>query len=71
MEEHLVPGPGLQQRTFSHHRDPIRDLGYDRQIVGDEKHAQAVALLQLFEQKQYLCLHGNVQGGGWLIGNQQ
>ncbi len=39
--------------------------------MGNEEHTEAIALLQRFEQKQNLRLHGDVQGGRGLIGDQQ
>ncbi len=41
------------------------------QVVTDQQQRHVQALLQLFEQQKNLALHGDVQRGGRLIGDQQ
>jgi hypothetical protein len=38
--------------------------------MGDEQHRQAKPRLEVFEQVQHLCLHGDVERGDRFIGDQ-
>ncbi len=54
-----------------HHRDAVGDAGDDAEIVGDQKDGEAELLLQPVQQPQDLRLHGDVERGGRLVGDQQ
>ncbi|MOA09203.1 hypothetical protein D3C78_1290170 [compost metagenome] len=60
----------LAEPTGVHHRDGITGLGDDPQVVGDHDDRQPTLVAQIQEQAQDLCLHGDIQGGGRLIGDQ-
>ncbi|MNF80808.1 hypothetical protein D3C84_630600 [compost metagenome] len=55
----------------AHHAHPLRDAAHQVQVVTDQQQRHAQALLQRFEQQQDLALHGHVQRGGRLVGDQQ
>ena len=69
--EDLVARPALDYATRVHHGDPLAHGRQGRQIVGDEDHRQAEALLKILEQLQHLGLDHHVQRGGGLVGDQQ
>ena len=69
--EHVVHRPGLDDLAVLHHADPVGDLAHDAEIVGDEQHRHAEAGLQVLQQRQDLRLHGDVERGGRLVGDQQ
>ena len=54
-----------------HHRDAVADLLDDGEVVGDQEHRHVVGALQLADQLQDLGLHGDVERGGRLVGDQQ
>ena len=45
--------------------------GDDAEVVGDEDHRHVAVALLLGEQVEDLGLHGDVEGGGRLVGEQQ
>ncbi len=49
----------------------IRDAADDAEIMGDEEHSHAEPALQLLEKLEDLRLHGDVERGGRLVGDQQ
>ena len=49
----------------------IAVLGHNPQVVGDQEHSGVLHMLQFLNHLQYLGLNGHVQGGGWLVGQQQ
>src|SRR5215475_5063291 len=57
----LVPLRDLDDVAQVHHRHPIADVPYHRQIVGDEQVRQVELLLQLLQQVDDLGLNGHVQ----------
>ena len=63
--------PRLDNRAVPHHADPVRGMPHDREVVGDQQHRHAEALLQLAQQLQDLRLDRHVEGGGGLVGDQQ
>ena len=71
VREHLRDRPGLDDPALQHHADPGGDALDDAEIVGDEQHRHAEPLLQVGQQRQDLRLHGHVEGGGRLVGDEQ
>ena len=63
--------PFFDDGTVPHHADPVRGMPHDREVVGDQQHRHAEALLQLAQQLQDLRLDRHVEGGGGLVGDQQ
>ena len=68
--EDLPDRAGLDDLAVVHHRHPVGDLRDHAEVVGDEQEAHAGLRLQLREQRQDLRLHGDVEGGGRLVGDQ-
>ena len=68
--EDLPHRAGLDDPAAVHHRDPIGDLGDHAEIVGDQDQAHAGLGLELLEQRQDLRLHGDVERGRRLVGDQ-
>ena len=54
-----------------HHDHAAAGLGHDAEIVRDQDHGGAGALLQLQHQVEDLRLDGHVERGGRLVGDQQ
>src|SRR5215467_2561617 len=57
----LIPLRDLDDVAQVHHRHPIADVPYHRQIVGDEQVRQVELLLELLQQVDDLGLDGHVQ----------
>ncbi|OEV00489.1 hypothetical protein AN217_24795 [Streptomyces qinglanensis] len=54
-----------------HHRDPLREVPHDRQVVGDEDEGDPQIPLNLLEQVDDLGLDGDVQRRDRLVGHDQ
>ena len=54
-----------------HHRDVVGPPGHDAEVVGDEDHRHVPLALLRLEQVEDLRLHGHVERGGRLVGEQQ
>ena len=63
--------PLLHDPTKVHDRDPIADVTNHREVVADEKVAQALRALELGEQVQDLALDGDVETRGRLVGDDE
>ena len=50
---------------------PIAEVCDDSQIVRDHNDAHPAVVLKAFHQFEDLRLDGDVEGGGWLVGDQQ
>src|SRR5664279_1298047 len=65
----------LQDRRFLdepariHHRDLVGNVRNDSQVVGDQDEAHVALRLKIGEQLHDLRLHGDVQCGGGLVGD--
>jgi hypothetical protein len=60
----------LDDLSGVHHRDPVRHLCHDGQVVRDEEQRHAALLLQLEQQLEDLRLDRDVERGGGLVGDQ-
>ena len=69
--QHIVLAADLYQVAQAQHGHTVRHFGHHAEIMGDEEHARAVALLQIKHQLQNLRLGGDIQRGGGLVRNQQ
>src|SRR4029077_17626538 len=69
--KHIRDRTGLDDLAVLHHAHDVGDLTHDSEIMGDEQHRHAEARLQLFQQREDLRLHGHVERGGRLVGDQQ
>ena len=63
--------PVLDDLAVLHHADAVGDPAHDAEVMRDEQHRHAEPPLQLLEQPQYLRLHGDVERGGGLVGDQK
>ncbi len=54
-----------------HHHHSVGDFRHDPHVMGDEQQRHTELALQAAHQSQHLCLHGDVEGCRWFIGNQQ
>ena len=56
----LVAVRKLNHSTQIHYDDPVRNVLYDRQVVGNEQIGKSHLILQIFEHVDDLSLNGNV-----------
>ena len=68
--ENLGHRAGLDDVARVHHRDPVGLLGDQRQVVGDQHDGHVVLGAQVAQQRHDLRLHGDVERGGGLVGDQ-
>ena len=54
-----------------HDGDVVADVGDHAEVVADDDHRQAGVADQRAQQAEDLGLHGDVEGGGGLVGDQQ
>ena len=69
--EHCPRLAGLDDAAVVHDGEPVAVLGDEAQVVGDQDKRRPSALAHLGEQVHDLRLHGHVQGGRWLVGDQE
>src|SRR5947207_11190199 len=67
----LFGRPLLADLAVAHHQHLVGDLAHERQVVRDEQHRHPAPRLQAGDQLQDLPLHGDVEGGGRLVGDEQ
>ncbi|MNP20706.1 hypothetical protein D3C76_1132900 [compost metagenome] len=71
MIKHIAGAAVFHGAASVHHQNLVTDPGNHAQIMGDHDDSRIELTLQFVKQRHDLCLHGNVQRGCWLIGNQQ
>ena len=71
LREKLFASGNFDQFTGVHDADALRQTCHHTQIVSNEQDRHAALGLQLRQQIENLRLHGDIQGGRWLVGNQQ
>ena len=54
-----------------HHSDAIADMPHHAEVMRDEEIGQVQLVLQLFHQVDHLLLNGDIEGGDWLIGDDE
>ena len=69
--EHALDGAVLDDLAVLHHADPLRDLSHDAEVMGDEQKRHVQPRLDFLKQRDDLRLHGDVERGGRLVGDQQ
>jgi Circularly permuted ATP-grasp type 2 len=62
---------GFDKAAGIHDRDRVGDLGRDAEIMRDKDHPHAELALQIAQQDQDLHLHGRIERGRRLVGEQQ
>ena len=70
----LVEGTGgqaLQDAAGIHDQDAVAERGHQLEIVADEDEAHAAGADEIVEDRQHLHLHGDVEGGGGLVGDEE
>ena len=65
------PRARLDDAAGVHHQHPVGDLGHHAHVVGDEHDRRAVLAPQPPQQVEDLRLHGDVERGRRLVGDQQ
>lgn len=68
--EDVQDATGLHDPAVVHDGDPVGGLGHHAEVVGDEDDGHAVPLPELDEEVEDLPLHGDVQRGGRLVGDE-
>ena len=69
--EDLFGRPLLDDLAVGHHADPVGDPPHDAEVVGDEQHRHARLGLEPRQQLEDLRLHGHVERGGRLVGDEE
>jgi hypothetical protein len=69
--EDVVAGGLLDRLARVHHQHVVGDLGDHPEIMGDHDDRRAELPLQVADQVEDLGLHGDVERGGRLVGDQQ
>ena len=68
--EQRLGGVVLLHLAVLHHIDIVGELADDGQVMGDQDHRHAVLVLEVLDQVEDLRLHGDVERGGRLVGDQ-
>ena len=71
VEHRLDRTAGLDDLTGVHHGDVVADVGDDAEVVADDDHREPGVADQSTQQAEDLGLHGDVERGGRLVGDQQ
>ena len=66
-QAHVLGVPRLDYFAARHHHDPVAQVFDHGDVVGDEEHCDAELCAQVFEQVDYLRLHGDVEGADGLV----
>ncbi len=69
--EHLRHRPGLHNASVLHHGNAVGKAPHQVQVMGDQEHRHAVALLQPGQQVQDLRAQRDVQRRRGFVGQQQ
>jgi hypothetical protein len=69
--EQLERGRLLHDLAGVHDRHVVRRLRHDTHVVGDEEHRHPALAAQVVEQVEHLRLHGDVERGRRLVGDEQ
>ena len=69
--EGLLHGPALDDLAGVHHRDLVDHLRHDAEVVGDQEDRHPELLAEVLHQLEDLGLHGDVERGRRLVGDQE
>ena len=67
----LSYGACFEDLALAHDGDSRGYLADDGEIVAGEENGEAALALKTGEKRKDLCLNGDVERGGWLVGEQQ
>ncbi len=70
-DEDVLRGTFLNDAAGVHDGDAFGDLGDDTEIVSDEEESKFHFAAELVEQFKDLFLHGDIESGGGLVGDEQ
>ena len=70
-DEHALHRPLLDNLAPFHDADTVGDLAHDPEVMGDEQHGHAEPGLNVLQELEDLRLHGDVERGGRLVGDQK
>gem|GEM_PF-1962577 len=68
--EDLVERASLDDLPAQQHRDPVGVVRHDAHVVGDEQHGEIALPGEPREELEDLLLHGHVERGGRLVGDE-
>ena len=71
LAQHVLRRAQLAHLPGIHHGDAVAQVGRQRQVVGDEEHADGAFGLQLLEQVHDLRLDAHVERAGGLVEDEQ
>ena len=69
--QHGARRPAFDGAAGIHHGDLVAQLRGEAQVVGDEDDRGAVLALHVGDQRQDRRMHGDVERGGRLVGDDQ
>ena len=69
--EDVGDGAAFDDSSGIHDGDAVADAADHGEVVRDEEHGQREALAQFGEQRENLRLHGDIERGGGLVGDEQ
>ena len=69
--EDLRHGARLDDVALAHHDDVVGQVGDDAHVVGDEQDGAVEPVAEAAQQLQDLGLHGDVEGGRRLVGDEE
>jgi hypothetical protein len=71
ISENLVGRSGFYDLSDFHDGDLVAQVPNNVEVVGDEQVGEVLAVSQVLQQVQDLCLNGNVQGTGRFVEDDQ
>ena len=69
--EDLGGRPGFHDHAAAHHGDPVRQVGHDAHVVGDQDDRAVQLVAQVAHEVQDFGLDRHVEGRGGFVGDQQ
>ena len=67
----VTPFGVLDHLAGVHHRDMVSHAGHDAEVMGDHDHGHGQFGLEALDELDDLRLHGHVERGGGLVGDQE
>ncbi len=67
----LISARKLNHLTEVHYSDPVGNVLYYQEVMGDEQICQSQFILEFIEHVYYLCLDGYVKGGYRLVADDE